>query len=328
MNRDLKVALRVLNLARERCPTALSDLSYIRAVTRVLVALGDAKQIRWLFQVALSKIGVHETVTAVAGGGSDTAVQVIESNKVKTSTVSADGINDDGKLELALTEEFLAAELTLGTADLNELASLRAKRDALKLSLDEQERVRVGAAGVKSNRSDIKKLSLGIFGGASEFVERYSDCFGHTLPLPQQDLDLRDRTSRRFSLNTAATAAGGGGGQSGVRRTDAEFFNLNAEFQLSLAGLPLILRDLLSRLPSHSGPSPDIDLFVRHLKSITLPPRPSQEESDAAAAAGSGGAANWMDANYEGGEVDREEPEDQGDGDLFRKRQRARLDLE
>jgi hypothetical protein len=47
-----------------------------------------------------------------------------------------------------------------------------------------------------------------------------------------------------------------------------------------LAGVPIFLRDLLARLPPHTGPPPDIDTFLDHLKKTVLPPRPVTEERD------------------------------------------------
>lgn len=46
------------------------------------------------------------------------------------------------------------------------------------------------------------------------------------------------------------------------------------------ANVPLFLRDLLARLPPHTGPPPDIDTFLEHLKKTVLPPRPVTDERD------------------------------------------------
>lgn len=47
-----------------------------------------------------------------------------------------------------------------------------------------------------------------------------------------------------------------------------------------LNNVPLFLRDLLARLPPHTGPPPDIDTFLDHLKKTVLPPRPVTDERD------------------------------------------------
>jgi len=54
---------------------------------------------------------------------------------------------------------------------------------------------------------------------------------------------------------------------------------MSTKFNQSLSGLPMILRDLLSKLPTHIGPVPDIDGFIRHMKSMILPPRPSIDDN-------------------------------------------------
>lgn len=112
----------------------------------------------------------------------------------------------------------------------------------------------------------------------------------------------------------------------------------------------MIVRDLLNRLPLHNGPPPDLELFLRHIKGLTLPPRPSVEESAAATVSADGtgihdGVSSWLR------DGDNAEAADDGDGlvpllgggargraallhqqaveddgdDPFRKRQRAKL---
>jgi hypothetical protein len=88
----------------------------------------------------------------------------------------------------------------------------------------------------------------------------------------------------------------------------------------------------LSRLPSHNGPEPDIDQYIRRFKVLVLPPRPSAEtegDNDLLLVGSKRSApAEWLN---QGGA-------DEGDGidyemqdtytsrdDVFRQRQRARL---
>ncbi len=210
---------------------------------------------------------------------------------------------------------------------------------------------------------DKDALGGGLFESVCELAERCEMCCPSQGSLPAEDRDLLDRVRRRGLPGVAVSKDGaniGGGG--GVRHRDYgvdgsaaaggedAVQNMGAEFQLSLVGLPLIVRDLLNRLPLHNGPAPDLDVFLRHVKGLTLPPRPSAEEPSSAASeqAGSGGTdaagqggASWL---KEGGgaesaleDVDSLVPllgstrgramegaEDDGD-DPFRKRQRAKL---
>jgi hypothetical protein len=48
-----------------------------------------------------------------------------------------------------------------------------------------------------------------------------------------------------------------------------------------VAGVPALIREFIARLPSYSGPPIDMDVFIKHMKSIALPARPSIEDGDA-----------------------------------------------
>ena len=120
----------------------------------------------------------------------------------------------------------------------------------------------------------------------------------------------------------------------------------------TLAGLSNILRDFIPRLPTHSGPLPDVDGFIRQLRGCILPPRPAEitaSEMDYGGGGGSGGlqpvigikrGVGGMDGppsssvtaptTNEEDDDDEEEQDDQTNGareDVFRQRQRARLAL-
>jgi hypothetical protein len=59
--------------------------------------------------------------------------------------------------------------------------------------------------------------------------------------------------------------------------------NMSTEFLLSMAGLPLILRDLLTKLPLYTGTPLNSDGFIRHMRGVVMPPRPAVEETAVAA---------------------------------------------
>ncbi len=122
------------------------------------------------------------------------------------------------------------------------------------------------------------------------------------------------------------------GGKRRVVRRDAESTDAN------LSGVPVFLRDLLVRLPMHTGPPPDIDTFVDHLRRTVLPPRPVTEdreegtsllqtkpstEDDIILLSGTKRVRNYGE--------DEEDDEDNGRGDddnrddIFRARCRARI---
>ena len=191
--------------------------------------------------------------------------------------------------------------------------------------------------------------------------------------MPEADLDMKDRCYTSHAPSTGAFAGGGGvfkdsggmgrgfafGGRGsrktgGAEKTGADGMaaNLSAEFQLSMSGLPSVARDFLARLPLAAAPvrEGEIEVFIRHMKSVILPPRPSSEESGGqlgggivgggggdSGGDGVGGGMEGMDMgtgedwqNRKAREGDEEEDEveesrDDGDSDIFRRRQRARL---
>ena len=107
----------------------------------------------------------------------------------------------------------------------------------------------------------------------------------------------------------------------------------------------------MAKLPFHSGPLPDVDGFVRHVKSVILPPRPEPEESsaeelevavlgeDGDAQGVSSGAPSWLGKHaVDDADVDADDTADtltggaRGNGtsavskdeDVFRTRKRTR----
>jgi hypothetical protein len=264
-----------------------------------------------------------------------------------------------------LLEEFLRMETELNVADVSSLDALRTRRATARLALEEQERgsnymLLRGGGGVAAAKD---ATGGGLFEPARELAERcelYCGSLGGGLPA--EDGHLLDRVGRRGDLGAAGRGSrvnnggvrfGGNGGDAAVEGFEDAVQNMGAEFQLSLAGLPLIVRDLLNRLPLHNGPAPDLEVFLRHVKSLTLPPRPSVVESSASTSEGviagdeslaHNSSASWLreragdaEALDDGdslvpllGSSSRGRPDDglllnDGMDDPFRKRQRAKL---
>jgi hypothetical protein len=94
------------------------------------------------------------------------------------------------------------------------------------------------------------------------------------------------------------------------------------------AGVPSLLKEFLSRLPSqYSGPMLDADVVIRQLRTTVLPPKPSLEDRDDDAY-GSGPMAKKVKT---AGEDDEDDLEAESEilffsrDDIFRRRQRERL---
>ena len=103
----------------------------------------------------------------------------------------------------------------------------------------------------------------------------------------------------------------------------------------AMAGVPIFLRDLLSKLPPHSGPLPNVDLFLDQLRKTVLPPRPVVDEDAPVSGASSAGAvaedvvlagSGKRSALEVGGDDDDDDDGAVGNrDDVFRKRRRLQL---
>jgi len=296
-----QVALNVLNMAQRSNPLCLKDTFFIRTISRVLTLLGDLKQIRWIFQSALNEFSTEAALATsainakTAQGGRNGHNNSRNRNQI-TGNAAGAGNHAQLKAELELWEEYLAAETTLGLSDIARLNELRARRDKVKVAFEEAERFRLGI--VFSNKEEARAAQRGIFHPAQDLSERYDGGAGCAVwTLPESDRAVQERCG--LVLGTSSDGAGGASskknaldrnnlpsgalaalaGRTRGSAGDREVLNMSTEFHLSLAGLPAILRDLLAKLPFHSGPLPDVDGFVRHVKSVILPPRPEPEES-------------------------------------------------
>ncbi len=284
-------------MAQRANPLCLKDSLFIQTISRVLTLLGDLKQLRWIFQSALSEFSAETSQPvsniAVRGRNGHHHSGRHRNGQSTSSTSVTPGASNHAalKAELELWEEYLRAETTLGLSDIARLNELRERRDRVKLAFEEAERHRLGI--VFSSKEEARAAQRGIFHPAQDLSDRYDNKSGCTVwTLPEADRAVQERCG--LVLGTAtdgrATSASGKrsrGGDVGLAalagRTrssagDREVLNMSTEFHLSLAGLPVILRDLLAKLPFHTGPLPDVDGFVRHMKSVILPPRPAPED--------------------------------------------------
>ena len=151
-------------------------------------------------------------------------------------------------------------------------------------------------------------------------------------------------------LHAHSSREGGGGPRGGRPRG-----RFAEDESGTLGSLPHVLRDFIPRLPTHSGPLPDVDGFIRQLRGCILPPRPAEitaSEMDYGGGGGGGGvqpiiglkrgvggidgplsSSVTAPTTNEDDDDDDEEEDDQTNGareDVFRQRQRqqrARLAL-
>lgn len=354
-----QVALGVLNLAQKACPDCFKDAFFVQAITRVLTLLGDLKQIRWVFQTALAEFAGEKGALALHRAAAASAAQERPGRRFgRNQQVQPVAVGNyiQLKTELLLWEEYLHAETVLGLSDVARLDELRIRRDKVKALFDEAERVKMGVVYATKDEARAAQ-QRGLFHPAQDLCERY-DAAG---ALPSADRTMQERCAQAIAAATFGARAGAegrvgghagsGGRDQGDRHRrggiDHQAASMSTEFHLSLAGLPVILRDLLGRLPFHSGPLPDVDGFIRHMKGVILPPRPEPDANDGneldtvllrnADGTADGDGLNGAPApSWLGKHATDEDEQDTADGvtdlassaaadeDVFRKRKRAR----
>jgi hypothetical protein len=363
VNCNPKVALRILELAKTVDPIGTSDVDFIWLLTRVLIRLGDLKQIRWVYELVLSDD--HSTLgtsavaltlstarlgsyTGLAGlqassttSGDSSTLSVVTSGLTDTlqrPNIQATGKKKSLKEQLQLWENYLQAETILGLSDIIRLDELRACRDHVKSLVEALESAGHGGSDDTVESDSIRSKNIqGIFERSRDLCERYSSV---SMNPNKSDLALRDRSRGKSFLHEvirkekehqvfikeAATTTKAA--SSAAKRLGD---NVSADLEASLLGIPAVIRELLSKLPTNtsSTPLPDVESFVKQLKNIVLPPRPSPSEFAE--------QANVADKSLKRDRKDEENDDldDDGEGlisltqsradDIFRKRQRDRL---
>jgi hypothetical protein len=367
VNTNPDVSAKVLDMARNNYAVAINDVRFVQMTARVLVRLGDLKQLRWIFQTALGDAALGVGPVALIGGGAATATSSSSSGQqAGPSNVIASGLPElaagggrsrqqqilaaggrSAKELLDLWEEYLSSETTLGLSDVTRLNELREQRDKAKAAFEDVERSKqsgivLGTAAADALFAEAAAARVrGLFEGAYEIAERYEAVGPFTFDggdsslrqrsrgrkyldeVSQQESDrmaaLRDAGNRRSKRDRG----GGGGGD-------------DSEGPSHLSGVPSILREFLPKLPSHSGSVPDIEGFMRQLRTLVMPPRPASDENDAKRARTSegpvgagGGSADWVQAMESRNDEDDEEVEEMmgARDDIFRQRMRSRLGI-
>ena len=280
------------------------------------------------------------------GGGNDNNSNSNLMNNIVTSTTTSSTLNNNSnniynnitnsteniilqlRTEYELRDEYLKAEIQLGMSDVIRLNELRNRRDKVKIALNDAMRIQFGIGSSSShsnnsnNSSSNSHLQHGFFMITNDLIERYdqNDLITYTLTDDDQDMIDRSRqamksssfsssSSSSSSILSSTTAINGITGTS-ISSLKRDLKIMSTKFNQSLSGLPMILRDLLSKLPTHIGPVPDIDGFIRHMKSMILPPRPSVDDNimmmdvnDSSNSSSSSSSSGYMKSNADNNDM-------------------------
>eukprot|EP00605_Chrysophyceae_sp_TOSAG23-4_P002740 GSChrysophyteH1.ASY1.ANO1.3019.1 assembled CDS len=292
----------------------------MRVLVDALKIQGNINRIRWAFACVLGHGGSEEVPLF------KTTLNDESSGNINSSTTSHSGdlTSTSGAVlsladQLALWNAYLEAEICLNSCSIARLNQIRDCRDRCLLALEDKI-ASMGAASSTTTSAfgiDIPKKVPSLFDVPAEIFARHSS-HSHG-PLPDVDNSAFDRSRGRSAI--------------GENSRNSQLSNSSSDMHGS--SIPTVLTNLISRLPPSASTQgqqmPDVDAFLRQLKSITLPPRPLVEtEAENIPISGQKRAADWLAAGKSGSEkgyddIDYEENEETtARDDVFRQRQRAR----
>ena len=214
VNNDPKLAVTILNLARSTYSPALcmQNVHFVKQLCRILTAVGDIQQIRWIFQTALDYVSQATGITGIdaATAGSRKPIHTGKSQATVTAAAAAAAAAASSstskssnnryfaalKDEWELLEEFLQIEVTLGQCGIKQLNLLRERRDKARTLLEESQRTRLGLnvnigskdreGGSRDKDKGDKGGFPGIFEVSYDLIERYDPSQQQQLPQKQQ----------------------------------------------------------------------------------------------------------------------------------------------
>lgn len=129
VNNEPEIALKVLELAKALHPTSTNTIDFLKLMTRILVRLGDVRQLRWVFQTALGGFNTQSSSSSSSGDASLSSLI----NKPIVKQVNGFTLDE----QYTLWKEYFNAELTFGMSDVQRLNQLRERIRAIRSVFDE-----------------------------------------------------------------------------------------------------------------------------------------------------------------------------------------------
>ena len=307
VNNEPQTALRILEYAASlqapaASPTSMVALGvpYIKAMSRVLLRLGQHAQLQWLFATALEE-GVASK-QSLQGGEDDAEGAAAARLSLRE--------------EAEVWEEYYRVEAALGLASPGRMQELRRGRVQALMRYEDELRARAVPAEMTPDAAQ----------GAAALMERFPG-----LVFSGDDAGVKSRctkvadlyTLRRLELEVEVE-----GGASARRRSRRDEI-LSAD---SLQHVSYAVKELVVRLPTSSSASSGVDVgaFLEQLRRLVLPVRPSDSVAEGVELSGGAGGRGYKRSRFEplgGGDALGEGPSEESGAvdDVFYRRQRARL---
>lgn len=365
-NSDPEVCVKVLDMCRQVYPIACDSVVFVRLLVQALQQTGNLQRIQWCFTTVLGNGGtalvphVAQSTEAVGvGGHARSSEEPLPGGAVAAAAANNLSLEDT----LILWELYYTTESVMGHCSLARLKSIRESRDTALLAVDTKRKAStiVGSTASAATSSSVSTAVppniSGLFDSAHELVARHTMFSTTTLSGPasssaatsaafacpagyggivstrcnNMSLNLPDVDNGAYERSLGRSVLGENSRSEILLQGSSNLGNTNT----TTTGVPTVLSNLISRLPPHVGPEPNFDMFLRHLKSTTLPPRPLvEEERDLSSNIGAKRTipgAEWLSGmsaagNADGDDIDYEmnEAAHSSRDDVFRQRQRAR----
>jgi hypothetical protein len=318
-------------------------LRLIHLQVRCLLRLGDLQQIQWLMNNAINNlaniIAAYYQITSSSEGLPGITINGSSTMDEAKRKIPADfDLYTALRDQLYLIEEYLHTEMVIGLSTTEHLAALRKQRDQIKAEFEEYALIQSKKAITAEDLYE-RTHGTGLYQLPYELSERY-DLLG--VSLPSNDESLRERSFGRKLLDalTRQDIERKMSRRDPNRRANDKSNADVSSIAADMTNVPYIIREVLVHLPSHNGPLPDIDLCLRQLKNVVLPPRPMSEDGIETTLNATGAkrtreegvaGSDWLAATTGLEDVEEElvgKPDLDNinlKSDIFRERQRARL---
>lgn len=252
VNSDAQVALRIMEAARVSVPRALQFWPYLQLLRLVLRQAGKNVDLRSVLKMALAEAAEPLSLLEaddVAGSSSDGYAPRCTNWR----------LGPQSKLEVI--NHLLRFEAQYG----GDLGEMQALREEWKKAFAEQQ----GPDGKGPQQRD---ESTALSEASLEFFHRYADIT--ICGFMEDEQDVLDRI-QQTSAKDQDDEVDGGDEPAAVGLSRGKGARSKKANQ---SAIPNLIRDFVAKLPKYVGLQPEIEQFCRHVRSVIVPPRPSDED--------------------------------------------------
>ncbi len=240
-----------MNLSTKLSPTT-HNLAFTLLLVKVLDAVGDYDQVRWVFTNSINYYNSIDEKSKVSNDLNSKHQPAVLRQKESFEALQK------------LHEEYYKFESLRGSRNISLLNSLRQSIRDFKAPRAEKQ-------GFLFYLKDDLLLEATV-----SLIDRYEGISTYLTPF---EIELVSRMKKYCDLFYHEELSARNSEQM-MEKCDKEYRATSADVQMSLSGIPSILKDFILKLPNHVGPLPDVDDFLNKFRGMELPPRPIIDERE------------------------------------------------